>query len=117
MFALIDRCGDYKIMPAAPSRMSAEARSCKVESAALFLGTSLVTGSTVGPRRGAWTLVSGDYKRNVGRWRLTRTGPQRDARQYVLPRHLTCRLNSVLRSAMVGRPGCAPAALNGKETR
>ena len=81
MFTLIDRCGDYKkIMPRMPlsRELSRKGREvvCKVQiKLPMFLGTlnSVTRGvHTVGPPAWgrAWTLVSGDYKRNVGRWRL-----------------------------------------------
>ena len=135
MFALIDRCGDYKkIMPRMPlsRELSRKGREvvCKVQiKLPMFLGTlnSVTRGvHTVGPPAWgrAWTLVSGDYKRNVGRWRLTpyKGNPNVTLVEYVLHAVPDLSLpNSVLRSAN-GRaiPGMLRSfrkRLTGKETR
>jgi len=103
---------------------------CKVQiKLPMFLGTlnSVTRGvHTVGPPAWgrAWTLVSGDYKRNVGRWRLTpyKGNPNVTLVEYVLHAVPDLSLpNSVLRSAN-GRaiPGMLRSfrkRLTGKETR
>ena len=97
MFALIDQCNDYiKIMPrmtySKELKRQGNRVTCKVKiKLPYFLGTleSVTQGiHTVGPPSWgrAWTLVSGNYKRNVGRWHLTayQGNPAKTLVQYVL---------------------------------
>jgi len=97
MFALIDQCNDYiKIMPRMTYSKELQRQgnrvTCKVKiKLPYFLGTleSVTQGiHTVGPPTWgrAWTLVSGNYKRNVGRWNLTayKGNPNKTLVEYVL---------------------------------
>ena len=97
MFALIDQCDDYaKIMPRMTYSKELARQSnrvtCQVKiKLPYFLGTleSITKGvHTIGPPSWgrAWTFVSGNYKRNVGRWHLTRYkgNPDKTLVEYVL---------------------------------
>ena len=97
MFDLIDKCGRYtQFMPrvslSKELSRKGEVVTCQVKiKLPYYLGTleSVTRGiHTAGPKSWgrAWTLVSGTYERNVGRWTLTpyKGNPKITLVEYVL---------------------------------